>query len=245
MGAQTPLRRPTGAQVVAIVAGSVLALVALGLLLGGGALLWANGQKDDQGYLKTHSERFATTTYALATDNLDVSSGDPDWLVSTDRYGKIRLQARSHDGKPVFVGIARTADVTRYLGGTAHTAVTDVDFSPFSADYRAIGGDRRPALPAAQSIWVAAAHGTGAQTLTWDVEHGNWSVVVMNADASAGVDVGVSAGANVPVLSTIAWSTTGGGVVLLTAAGVLLFLSIRTPRRRNEPSAPGPVAIAA
>jgi hypothetical protein len=235
----------SGARIAAVVSGGLLALVALGVLVAGGALFWADGQKDDQGYLKTHSHRFATTTYAIATDNLDVNSGDPDWITTTDRFGKIRLQARSHDGKPVFVGIARAADVSRYLGGTAHAALTDVDFDPFHADYRAIGGDRRPAAPAEQHIWAASAHGAGAQTLTWDVEHGNWSVVVMNDDASAGVDVGVSAGANVPILSTLAWGVTGGGLVLLTAAGAILFLGLRTPRSSGEPGPVGPVAVAA
>jgi hypothetical protein len=245
MSAETtpPVRRRSGAQVAAIVTGSVLAFVAAGLLVLGGAMLWADGQKDDDGYLKTRSHGFATSTYAIATDNLDIDSGDPDWLVSSDRYGKVRLEARSHAGKPVFVGIARTADVSRYLHASAHASVTDVEYAPFHADYRTHTGDARPAPPAEQRIWAASAHGAGAQTLTWDVKHGSWSVVVMNADGSAGIDVGVSAGANVPILSTVAWVTTGVGLAVLITGGVLLIAGIRTPRRRN--GAPAPVAVTA
>jgi hypothetical protein len=217
-------------KVASIVSGGVLALVALGLLVAGGALLWADGQKDDQGYLKTRSERFATSTYALATDNLDISSGDPDWLVSSDRYGKVRLEARSRAGKPVFVGIARTADVTRYLGATAHASVTDVDYSPFHASYREHGGDGHPALPADQDFWAAYAHGSGTQTVAWDLEDGDWSIVVMNADGSRGIDTNISAGAKIPFLGVLGWVALGGALVLLIIAGTLVYLGVRTPR---------------
>ena len=93
--------------------------------------------------------------------------------------------AASNNGKPVFVGIARTADVDRYLRGTAHTSVTDVDTSPFNAraTARVPPPSARPVRPT-QSFWAASARGTGRSTLTWDVRDGDWSVVVMNADAS-------------------------------------------------------------
>ncbi len=37
--------------------------------------------------------------------------------------------------KPVFVGIARTDQVTSYLSGVAHTTLTDLDYEPFEASY--------------------------------------------------------------------------------------------------------------
>jgi hypothetical protein len=84
-------------------------------------------------------------------------------------------------------------------------------------------------VPADQRFWAASAHGPGKQTLTWDVEHGSWSVVVMNADGSRAVDAGVSAGANVPILPAIGWGALGGGLVLLVAAGGLVALGVRKP----------------
>ena len=84
--------------------------------------------------------------------------------------------------------VARTADVTRYLSKAGHELVTDLDYSPFSADYRRLGGDGKPAPPAEQRFWEASAHGSGRQTVTWDVDDGVPSIVVMNADASRGVD---------------------------------------------------------
>ncbi len=70
----------------------------------------------------------------------------------------------------MFVGIARTSDVTRYLRGSAHALVTDVDYSPFHADYSTQPGDRSAAAPGAERFWAASAQGAGKQALTWDVE---------------------------------------------------------------------------
>jgi hypothetical protein len=213
-------------------AGALIAALALLLMLGGGVALWGNAQKDDDGYFSTGSDRLATTTRALATEGLDVGLDGPGWLMDTDSFGKVRLTVDPHANKPIFVGIAHTRDVSRYLRQSAHATVTDVSYSPFRAAYRTHGGERRPGSPADQRFWATSAQGSGPQQLTWDVEHGSWSIVVMNADASPGVDAGVSAGANVPILSTLAWSLMGGGLLLLAASGALVFAGARVSGAR-------------
>ena len=109
----------------------------------------------------------------------------------TEDLGKVRLEVESRNDKPVFVGIARTSDVDNYLAGVSHTTVTDVDTSPFDADYDDHAGDRRPVAPADSHIWAASEQGSGKQTLHWEIEDGDYSVVVMNADGSLGVDADV------------------------------------------------------
>jgi hypothetical protein len=240
--ASPPPRRSSGARIAAVVTGSLVGLVAFGLLAAGGGLLWADSQKDDQGYISTHTERFATGTAALATENLDINLDGAGNLLAPDRYGRVKLSVAPRAGKDVFVGIARTTDVSAYLGRTAHATVTDVDYPDFRAHYRTVGGSPGAAPPASRRIWAASAHGAGRQTLTWDVADGNWSVVVMNADGSPGVDAGVRAGAHVAWLDTAGWGSLGGGVVLLLAAGALLYAGLRTPRPpRAGAETPGPL----
>jgi hypothetical protein len=227
-------RGPSGGRIAALVAGSLVGLVALALLIGGGALLWGNGQKDDDGYVSTGTHGLHTSTYALATDNLDIDLDGAGWLLDNDRLGHVRVQATSRNDKPVFVGIAPTRDVSNYLAQTAHSSVTDVEDGPFSSfdvTYRDHGGSVEPVAPAQQRFWAASAHGTGSQAMTWKVRDGDWSVVVMNADGSAGVDAGVRAGADVPFLAPAGWITLGGGLVLLAGAGGLLYLGLRKPPR--------------
>jgi hypothetical protein len=229
-------------RVLSIAGSAVLAVAATALLAIGGLALWGNTQKDDQGYLSTGDGHVATASYALASDRLDIDSGAPHWLVDHSDYGKVRLDAQSRDGKPVFVGIAHTSDVNRYLAGAAHATVTDFHTGPFHIDADEHTGDRAPLPPAESSIWTASAHGTGTQRLDWDVTQGSWSIVVMNANGSRGVDATVSAGAKLPFLTPVAWSAIGGGIALLLAAGGLLYLGVRPSRVPPAPTAT-PVAV--
>jgi hypothetical protein len=232
----TPQRRgPT--RTLAIVAGALAVFLAVGLLIAGGVVLWADSRKDAAGYLSTASERISTDSYAVATDDLNVKIDAPGWVVNRDHYGRIRLQVSPRAGKPLFVGIAPTRAVSTYLGRTAHESLTDVSFSPFVASYRFADGERPPGAPTAQRFWAASAHGPGRQTVTWDVKQGSWTVVVMNADGSPGVDAGVSAGARLPFLQAVGWGSAGTGLFLLVAAGGLMFAGLRAPRR--APSRPG------
>jgi hypothetical protein len=241
-----PPRRFSAGRTAAVIVGGVLALVSLGFLAAGGVGLWANGQKDEQGYVSTSTERFHTRTAAMRTEKLDVDLGGTGTVLGSDLYGKVRLRVTPRSGKDLFVGIARTRDVTHYLRATAHTSVTDIDYDPFHADYATTRGARRAAAPSTQRIWAAQAHGRGAQTLTWDVADGDWSVVVMNADGSPGVDAGVRAGANVPFLDEVAWGAIGTGAVLLLVSVALLYAGVRTPRPpRPEIAEPGPLPAAA
>jgi hypothetical protein len=226
----TPVRSPGAPRLASAILGGFLGLVALGLLAFGVLALWGDAQKDDDGYLSTSAHRFSSSTYAIATDELDVDLGGPGSVIERDRYGRLRLQATSSTGKPLFVGIAPTREVTAYLRGSAHSTVADVDTSPFRATYELHEGAARPALPAGRRFWAASAQGTGRQTVTWPVQDGAWSIVVMNADASRGVDARVSAGADVPFLDEVGWILTGGGSALLLVAGGLVLLGARAPR---------------
>jgi hypothetical protein len=238
----TPVRSPGGARLASTILGGFLGLVALGLLGFGALALWGDAQKDDDGYLSTSAHRFSASTYAIATDELDADLVGPGSVIERDRYGKLRLRATSNAGKPVFVGIASTRDVSAYLRGTAHSRVTDFDVSPFRATYETRNAAGRPAPPAERKIWAASAQGHGRQTVTWDVEDGAWSIVVMNADASRGVDARVSAGADVPFLNEVGWILTGGGLGLVVVAGALVALGARAPRSASAASGLKPAA---
>ena len=105
--------------------GAVAALLAVGFIAAGALLLWGDSKKDDQGYLSTGKDRYAASTYALASDVSDVDLDGAGWIMDRDDLGNVRLKAESNAGNPVFVGIARTSDVSRYLRGTSYTSVTD------------------------------------------------------------------------------------------------------------------------
>jgi hypothetical protein len=229
-----------GTRIALIVTGGLATLVAAGLVALGALALWGDSQKDSEGYLSTNTHRFEAGSRALATENLDLDLGDADWIAQTNDLGDVRIAAAPRDGKPLFVGIARTSDVEDYLAGVPHTTLTDVESSPFRADYAGHAGQRHPVAPEHAGIWAASSHGNGEQTLDWTIEDGDWSVVVMNADGSLGVDADVSAGAKVPFLDELGWGAIGSGSFALIMAIGLFVLVLR--RSRDEALTPAAAA---
>jgi hypothetical protein len=219
-----------GGRIALIITGAIASLIAVALVAGGGLALWGNSLKDDDGYLRTDTGHFSANSRALATDNLDVDLGDADFIADSEDLAKITVSAESRDGKPVFVGIARTSDVERYLAGVPYTTVNDIDVDPFSADYERHSGHRHPVSPENAGIWVDSSQGTGKQTINPKLDDGDYSVVVMNADGSLGVDADVSAGAKIPFLDELAWSAIGSGAFALILGIGLIALAARKTR---------------
>ena len=216
-----------------IVGGTVAALIAAVLIAAGAFALWGESKKDADGYLSTGTERFTTSTRALASERLDVEIDGKHWIAGIEDLGDSRLEVTSADGEPVFAGIAPKQDVDAYLRGVEHTVVADIDTDPFSARHREHDGDRAPAPPADQDFWAASVEGSGTQSLHWTPDNGDWSVVVMNADGSPGVTADVSAGAELAFLEALGWSLTGGGFLLLVAGTALIVIGLR-PLRAGE-----------
>jgi hypothetical protein len=191
-------------KILLTVFGSVGALVALALLVGAAALGIAHTQRDVDGFFTTSTERHETTSHALTHEGVRIGdvSELPDWV--DDRFGAVRVRAASHDGTPLFVGVARTADVERYLAGVAHEEVTDFELGPRRTETRWASGGAPRVAPTEEGFWAASASGTGTQTLDWELAEGTWSLVLMNADGSRGVAADVELGARVGFLSVVA-----------------------------------------
>jgi hypothetical protein len=220
-------------------------LIGLAVLVGGATLLWAHqALRDDDGYFSSGTERFQTPLRALVSEGLDIA----DVPGGTDRWANLRIRAERPDGRPVFVGIGPRARVGGYLSGVPHAVVTDIDFDPFRATYRPRPGARVPAPPGTRDFWVARASGPGEQTLTWDVEDGDWQVVVMNADASPAVAVDASVGVKVSFVLGVAIGAIVVGVLLLGGGIAMAVLGGRGSRAPPGPPAAageGPPAAAA
>jgi hypothetical protein len=225
-------------RVILIVLGSIGVLLGLALLAGGGFLLWADRTQRDDGYLTTPTERFATPTYALTRSRLEVDTEGAKWVLNDNWFGKIRIRGESAGEKTLFIGVGPQADVARYLGVVAHANVQDVDFDPFRVTYLPIPGGAPQGPPTEQHFWAASASGVGTQTLTWRVRDGDWSVVLMNADASRGVSADIDLGAK---LSFLIWVSIGlllGGVLVVGGSSALIVLSARTPQPQAAPPPP-------
>jgi hypothetical protein len=216
----------TAGRVVLVVVGVVVGIVAFGLLAGGCALVAVDQtQRDDDGFLMSPTEEFASPTFAIVSKSADIGSEGGERALDAF-LGDLRI--RSESELPVFVGIGPAADVDRYVAGVAHDVVDDLD-SDGDPEYVRRSGRAPSAPPGEQRFWVASASGAGEQTLEWNPEDGDWRAVVMNADASRGVASDLSIGAELDAVLWIGIGMLALGV--LAAAGAALAITSAVRRR--------------
>lgn len=227
----TPAVRPgwTGGRVTALVIGSILILISLGLLGGGATVLWVDlAHRDATGYVTSGVHHYSSAGSALTTERIDLGSPGMGRVYGPAPLDKVRIRVTpASSGVPVFVGIAPSADVDRYLAGVKQTRISDF----WTDRVTTIEGGTPASAPGAQSFWVVSSTGTGTRTVEWIPASGSWTVVVMNADGRSGVDVGTDFGARVPALLWIAVGLLVAGAVFAVGGALLIAGAIRRASR--------------
>ncbi|MDQ6615108.1 MAG: hypothetical protein M3083_10250 [Actinomycetota bacterium] len=204
-----------------VIAAAVSAVAGVRFVTGGATLIWASAtQRDAAGFCTTPAERYQTSTYAL-TSQVDFGAHPGQWWPGY-RLGAVRVRAAATAGRALVIGIAPRSDVDTWLSGVAHKHVTSVTFGPVHIDSQQVAGTRTPAPPAAQSFWVESTSGSGTQTLLWPTHSGHWSVVVTNADATAGINAEINVGARTGVALPMGVGLGVFGLLLLAGSVVLL-----------------------
>jgi hypothetical protein len=224
----------TAGRVVAVVFGVLLILASFGFLAGAGLALVADQVvRDDDGFVTSTDHDLSTSSHALVSDRVDLESADaPDAFLADRLLGDVRLRVTSVDpAADIFVGIAPTAQVRAYLADVEYVVVDDIsDGNAFQTTHP---GDLAPESPVEQDFWVASAHGTGTQSVIWEPEDGDWTVVVMNTAGSPGLYVEADVGLTLPALDTLVWVLVIPGLVFLAAGAALVFAGSRRAGRRQ------------
>ncbi|MDP9696866.1 UNVERIFIED_ORG: hypothetical protein J2X79_004449 [Arthrobacter globiformis] len=224
-------------RMVMLVLGTLAALLGLGLLAGAAGVGWLNFQQRDEGYFTTQSHRFDAASSAITTAGLDVMVRGrlPD-VIPSETAGSILLRgAAATPGKGIFLGIAPQQDAARYLEGVKRSEIRELNLRPFRVDYTEVPGTQTPARPGAQNFWVASAEGTGTQELKWNILPGSWTVVVMNADATAPVSADLQAGVRSDLLWPLFLWLLIAGIVLLVIGVPLIVAGAMGLGRHGPP----------
>lgn len=225
-----PDHAPVG-RILMVVAGAFIVLVAGAMAFGGAALTWANAtQRDADGFFSTSSERLDTATPVITSDDIDLGvSPDGPWFDVGD-LATVRLEVESDGEGEAFVGIGPTDEVDAYLADVATARIEHLQFDPFRVVYRFREGSATAPPPGDQSFWVA--QGRDGEPLEWELESGDWVVVIMNADGSAGVSVDAAVAAKVDWLFPVGLGLLIVGLVgLLGGALLLVFGAVGLSRR--------------
>jgi hypothetical protein len=227
-------------KIVAIILGILFALAGLASVTSGGFLLGVYGtQRDPSGYFTSPGQEVGSYGFALTAPNINGTFGSrwESW-VPARAHVTVRVTGESLLPAPLFIGVGPAGRVSKYLSGVPRDRITRIDWMAGSVEYSHVDGTTPPSAPGKQSFWAAKTQGSGTQSLEWELEEGDWTVVIMNADASAPVAATMSVGARFGILTPIIVGLVAGGVVLLAIAATLIVLGAR--RRRPPPAAYAP-----
>jgi hypothetical protein len=222
-------------KILAIILGILFALAGLASVTSGGFLLGVYGtQRDPSGFFTSPNQDVGSYGFALTAPNINATFGSRwvSWVPGRARV-TVRIAGESLVPAPLFIGVGPTSRVSKYLAGVPRDKITSIDWMAGSVEYSHVDGTTLPSAPGKQSFWVAKQQGSGAQTLEWRLQKGDWTVVIMNADASAPVAATMSVGAHFGILTSLVIALVAGGVVLLAIGATLIFLGAR---RRRPPS---------
>ncbi len=237
-------RRPIGVglsigRIIAAIFGVLLIVASIGLIAGGGGIMWVRRTfADSDGFLTSGEVRFHSDSYAIALRGVNVNVGidmpTRMWMPRPGDLVTIRLVGTNSDpSKDLFIGIARDTDATGYLGGVEYDEVSDLDwpYKPWGdsqpqISYRPHEGSAPAQPPTSKTFWMASTSGVGTQTLEWEPETGSYWVVVMNSNGSPNVEFDLQLGAKIPILGTIGSALMAGGFIVLAIGGIVIYYGV-------------------
>jgi hypothetical protein len=230
-------QRWTAGRVIGLIAGILLLLLGFGLVSGGTAALIADRNVRDRGYFIGPTQRMTSPGYAVVSEDVIINTPAAMDRLPQNLIGQLRITVTPLDqSRPVFVGVASPADADSYLSGVARTT----GWSGTNDNGVLQLGTAPSGLPQSAGIWDIRSSGLGRQTIVWTPRSGDWSLVVMNADASAGVTNNVRFDATLPWLQTLGGVALGIGLLFLVGGAVLVaVVATRASRPPASPRAPG------
>ena len=203
-----------------MVLGVILFLVGASAAVAGGALMVIFGADST---ITSGHEQLSTQRTALVVSMNDIK--DTGGFATVAGRPTLRLSVDG-SGRDLFVGIGSAATVDQYLANASIDRVTDLEVDPFKLKTSPRAGTATPAAPGAQTFWTARGSGSTAG-LNWKVSDGSYRLVLMNADASPGVNAAGRVELTVPGLFAIGIGILSVGAVLGLVGLALVIIGVR------------------
>ena len=220
-------------KILLLVFGIIILLLSIGLIAGGGTLLWANSRYvDSEGYFTSDTLHVDRDSYAVVAGPIELDETAVRVLKSMGVITVFEFQGENNNpSKQIFMGVADEAQLENYLDNVEYDEINNIGFG-WRLDFGRITytnhpGDDEPSPPASESIWAVSAVGSESETLVWETGTGSHSIVMMNGDASRGVDLDIIFRAKIPSLRGFGVGLLVAGIVLLAVASLMIFLAVR------------------
>jgi preprotein translocase subunit SecG len=200
-------------------------------------------QRDAQGFVASPEVSMSTDGYAFTSTELDLGSLPEEWIPSSV-VGTFQVRAQSESGASLFIGVGPSNDVSDFLADVSHSEVTRFG-NQKRLSYSEHGGTQSPQPPTDLGFWTVSSQGAGQQTLDWEPESGQWTLVIMNSDAAEGLDIAASLGVKTPWILIGLLITGVLTLVIVAGAIVLSVLASKhsTPVDTSDTGSPQPAPL--
>lgn len=224
----------SGGKIVLVIVSVLILLIGLGLIAGGGALLWSNTfLRDAEGFYTTRTIDIERNSYGVTTYPAHIEFG-PVWFFDWSNLVEVKLTATNNRVKKTFIGIAEERDLLGYFSDVAYDEIRELHVNnPFGRpriSYQEFPGEAPGEPPTEKDFWTASTVGGGTQVLRWGLEEGRYSLALMNHDASRGLDIDGEIGVKVPMVKGIGIGLVAGGLVFILFAFVLVYFVATSSR---------------
>jgi hypothetical protein len=231
----------TAERIVLIILGALALLVSVPFICGGAAVLLVNSAiTDNEGYICADTIHLDSDSYAIVATPDDMD-GDSDWFWWLGRFADLKIEGASHGASgQIFIGIADAQDVEEYLDDVSYDEMVEFSTEASEIAYDSHTGDHEPVLPTNVSFWAVSAYGFEKQTIVWEHELDDYSLVIMNAEGTDAVDVRMDFCVKIPQMGGFGVGILITGIVFLIIGILMIFFALR---KRGTPLGPSPKMI--
>ena len=226
-------------KIIALIFGIFFLIIGVSITVSGIAVYAVSGvYTDSSGYFTTPDFQLTQTNsvaITLSDININFKETTPQWIQSDlGNIVKIRINLISND--TYFVGIAQTSQVNQYLQNVSYSEISKLDLVDGISYNAQINPNSVATLasnpPGNQTAFTWDASAVGNQVLDWTPKAGSWTIVIMKADGTKGIDVGIKAGAKIPVLGAIATFLIIFGVMFIVLAIVMFIIVAKSNKTK-------------
>jgi len=207
------------------IAGTAVSIVLL--VVGGIAVFGNRTVKDDEGFYSIWDLEIEKDASAIVVspEGIELSPGRS----LGDTMATFKVKASNNDSSErLFMGLAHEFDVEKYLGDIEYVEIEDLYVFPVRVKCSSHPGGSNPETPGSQKFWAESISGAGVQTVVWSLEPDrNW-LVIMNEDATSGIDINITFNTMTPLILMFGLFNITAGIFLLLFSLVALHASGRS-----------------
>ncbi|MHA1167163.1 MAG: RDD family protein [Candidatus Hodarchaeales archaeon] len=231
---------------IRIITGSILFLISLGLVIGGGAIFIITPIfTDSDGYINSPSEiieESAGQAIVLFSDNWDFKSSSTGpfsdkWTFDTSSIFKLRVIVNNLETNEEYMIYYGEAEASRaFLANISYHEIIDTDFKfgEGTLDITTVLVQNTTTGNTVVPTWYQETEGPIMDIASFHA--GEFAIILMSPSSSSGINCQIQVGVNIPFLNVVATALlVFGGLLMMLAIFLIVWGATAKPKPHDMP----------